>query len=213
MHNQYVSDEVSAVIELYKEMPQTSSVLELLKQKAERVFQGHRIRKMGAYVEISNGFPPLFGKSIDEVFKYDFTRQNAYEVASKIHGFNSWDEGERTNAALNPDFEKAVDLMLAGNLDELTRLLEKHPQLISEQSGYPHHATLLHYCGSNGIETERQVVPYNIAEIAQILIDFGANKSAKMNVYGSQHTTLELASTSAHPKRAGLERELLKILK
>ncbi|WP_421876945.1 hypothetical protein [Marinoscillum sp.] len=210
----YTHEDVLAVIELYKDLTWTTEIQNLLSEKAERIFNGHRIRKYGAYVEITNGFPPLLGKSVDEVFKYDLSRLNALQTVSRLHRFNSWDEVENyPTKQLDKTFEEAVDLLVVGDMDGLTQLLRADPKLVHQQSAYPHQATLLHYCANNGVETERQRVPQNLVEVVNVLIDAGADKQAKMKVYQSEYTPYELAATSTHVKAAGLEKALLKALK
>ena len=49
----------------------------------------------------------------------------------------------------------------------------------------------------------------NLVEITSFLVETGADKNARANVYGGEFTTWELASTSAHPKDAGIMKKLL----
>ena len=46
-------------------------------------------------------------------------------------------------------------------------VLASDPSLIHRRSSFGHRSTLLHYVGSNGVETYRQRVPMNLAEIAK----------------------------------------------
>jgi len=92
-------------------------------------------------------------------------------------------------------------------------LLRRHPRLINERSVYNHRATLLHYIGSNGVETRRQIVPYNLPHLTKVLLELGADPHATAFLYQSQCTTLELLTTSAHPANAGVMTETAALLK
>ena len=88
--------------------------------------------------------------------------------------------------------------MLSGDLDSLRRLISEDASLITQRSCYGHRATLLHYCGNNGVEFWRQQVPLNLKDIIHFLIENGADKNATMSVYGGEFDTLSLLTTSAH---------------
>ena len=68
------------------------------------------------------------------------------------------------------------------------------------------------YIGSNGVETYRQRVPLNLAEITRLLIDAGADVNATANMYGGGSTALGLLVTSDHPARAGVTGDVRKVL-
>ena len=105
-----------------------------------------------------------------------------------------------------------MDAILSGNVDQLRTLLEKNPSLIHQQSDFGHQSTLLHYVGCNGVETYRQVIPMNLAEIAQVLIEAGADVNATAGMYGGDSTTIGLLVTSAFPAEAGVVDEVVKVL-
>jgi hypothetical protein len=109
-------------------------------------------------------------------------------------------------------FEAAADAIVAGNAFKLAQLLKEEPELIRAQSMREHGATLLHYAAANGVEGYRQLTPPNIVEIAGILLITGAQIDAEANVYGGGATALDLAATSAHPERAGVQEDLLRLL-
>ena len=110
-------------------------------------------------------------------------------------------------------FEVAVDFLLIGQLDNLKKCLDGNPDLIFRKSQFGHQATLLHYVGSNGVEFWRQVVPFNLPKMTKYLIEKGADKNAKMKVYGGGFPVLSLLETSAHPFAAGIAQEMIEILK
>jgi hypothetical protein len=71
---------------------------------------------------------------------------------------------------------------------------------------------LLHYVGSNGVETYRQKVPLNLAAITRLLVEAGADVNATANMYGGGSTALGLLVTSDHPAKAGVTADVLKVL-
>jgi hypothetical protein len=103
----------------------------------------------------------------------------------------------------DPLFERAVDAVVFGQVDELRRMLADQPDLVRRRSAYGHRATLLHYTAANGVEIRRQVVPYNAAQIATMLLDAGADVAATLRAYGGSATTLEMLESSGHPRGAG----------
>jgi len=97
-----------------------------------------------------------------------------------------------------------VEAVIFGRVDILQEYLQTKPELASQKSQFGHKASLLHYCGSNGVELIRQVVPLNLPFIIRVLLDFGADAKAQMNIYGGKFTPLQLLTTSLHPYNAGV---------
>lgn len=108
-------------------------------------------------------------------------------------------------------FESAVDAIVSGDVVTLKELLLDDPSLVRARSSKDHKATLLHYIAANGVENERQNTPANAVEIAQTLIETGAEVDALSEIYdgGTQSTTLNLLLTSAHPAKAGVMMDLV----
>lgn len=109
-------------------------------------------------------------------------------------------------------FERAADAVVSGEIAALRELLEGEPSLVEARSARPHRATLLHYCGANGVEEERQRTPANAPEIARMLLAGGADVNATCSLYRGGATTLGLMLSSIHPVRAGVRRQLLEVL-
>ena len=186
------------------------SQLELI---AENLYLEHKKSNSATCVEISNWYPDLVGKDEETIMNSAFEIADARLTISKGYGFANWNEvTEKGNVKFNMVFEHAVDTMLNGNISSLRKQAKRNENLLCERSKYGHNATLLHYVSSNGVEIRRQKVPKNLPDIAQFLIENGAEKNAKMKIYGGEFTTLELAETSAHPKDAGIEKSLIKAL-
>jgi ankyrin repeat protein len=143
---------------------------------------------------------------------------SAQFVIARSHGFSSWQamkkhiaELERRNTQVT-QFEAAADAVVRGDIQALNQLLEKNPALARERSAREHRATLLHYTAANGVEGYRQQTPKNIVAIADLLLKAGADIEAEADVYGGGCTTLGLAATSIHPRRAGVQEPLLQLL-
>lgn len=117
---------------------------------------------------------------------------------------------------------EARGLLLAGELDGLSRLIDEGPELVTHRfasveipyDGYFHGATLLHHVAANPFISE---LPGAIGEICLMLLDRGAEVDAVTRQGPSQPddigwTTLGLVATSAEARAAGHQRALLDIL-
>jgi ankyrin repeat protein len=139
-------------------------------------------------------------------------------ILARAHGFESWPklahhitQIQKINSPTQA-FEQAAEAIVTGDLSTLKSLLKKNPTLVRARSTRQHQATLLHYVAANGVEGYRQKTPPNAVEIAQLLLDAGADVNAPAQLYGPHATTLILAATSIHPEQAGLQRTLLELL-
>lgn len=110
------------------------------------------------------------------------------------------------------EFESAVDAVVAGDVPTLESLLHRNPELIRTRSAREHQSTLLHYVSANGVEDHRQKTPKNIVEVANLLLDAGAEVDAPQASYGGGGTALGLVATSIHPARAGVQIALIDLL-
>jgi ankyrin repeat protein len=139
----------------------------------------------------------------------------AQVVLARAHGFATWARfsGHLERGARGDDaFEAAADDVVAGDEPALRARLAADPGLARATSDREHGATLLIYTSANGVESYRQRTPANVVRIAEILLDAGADVDATADVYGGGCTTLGLAATSAHPRRAGVQLPLLQLL-
>jgi len=139
-------------------------------------------------------------------------------VLARSHGFLTWGEFAHHLDALahknsaTAAFESAAEAIIAGDEAALRRLLKENPHLIREKSSREHRSTLLHYVSANGVESYRQVTPKNIVAITKLLLDAGAEIDAEADVYGGGCDTLGLVATSAHPRIAGVQLQLMQLL-
>ncbi|HEX5153747.1 MAG TPA: ankyrin repeat domain-containing protein [Parafilimonas sp.] len=146
---------------------------------------------------------------------------NFYEKACAViaykHHFNNWPGYKNFKEELNKEnsavalFEKAIDAVVEGDIAMLKKLLQQNPELIHVRSVRNHHATLLNYVGANGVEDFRQKTPLNAVEVAEILLNAGAEVDAMGDMYRGT-TTLGLVATSVHPVEAGVQKELVDVL-
>jgi hypothetical protein len=84
----------------------------------------------------------------------------------------------RTNSPVSA-FEAAADAIVGGDMQTLRKLLAEDPRLVHQRSTREHHSTLLHYVSANGVEDFRQKTPKNIVEVANVLLDAGAEMDAE----------------------------------
>jgi ankyrin repeat protein len=146
------------------------------------------------------------------------TLTRAQFTLGREYGFASWPQFashiEALSRASSPisAFEAAVDAIVSGDAALLEKLLREHPELARARSTREHGATLLHYISANGVENYRQRTPWNIIQIATLLLQAGADVNAESIAYGGRSTTLGLTATSFHPEAAGVQLPLLELL-
>lgn len=112
---------------------------------------------------------------------------------------------------MTEEFEKAVDAVISGDTETLKSLLGKSSDLIHMRSSRAHRAMLIHYVAANGVEDERQSTPVNAVDIANVLIDAGAEIDATFLDGGSGTTPLVSLVTSFHPHKSGVAAELVSV--
>lgn len=213
----YIADEIESVLELHADLltPEAGAqpICDWLGQQAQRIADAHSTGNAAVVFHITCWHPTMVGKSSDEILATEFSIDDARETIAREYGFTDWSQAATTNEPPNARFEGAVDALLQGDAVALEGLVHEYPKLATERSAFGHRSTLLHYVGSNGVETWRQIVPSNLRAMTQILIDAGADVNATANIYGGGSTTLGLLLTSAHPKAAGVTDEVAKVLR
>ena len=217
MSRVYISNDVQKVRSLHQDLLNADlrrlPVCAQLEQQARRILDAHRRQDQTVVTHVTCWHPELVGHSASQIMAADFPVNDARETMAREYRFEDWDDvRQKGTEAPNINFEGAVDALLAGDLKELSSLLEQHPDLVRARSSYGHQATLLHYVGSNGVETHRQVVPANLAAVTQVLLDAGANVNAEANIYGGGTQTLGLLITSDHPDAAGVVNDVVRVL-
>lgn len=213
----YVNPKIAKVIELYQDILQTGyyslPVKQQLRLLSDRLLEAHKNGNDSVCFQIGSWHPGLVGKSDARILESAFSREDAVVTIAREHGFSEWGEVE-DNGTVHSDevFERAIDTMLAGDLVALKDLVATSPNLVRNRSSYGHQATLLHYAGANGVESYRQVVPLNLAQIVEFLLASGSDPNSTANIYGGS-TFLDLFSSSKHPYEARIDAAVLSVLK
>jgi hypothetical protein len=213
----YVSDQVREVERLHRDLFTDSfcnlPLRDQLDRQAHRILEGHKAGDRAVVTHITCWHPKLVCRTADDIMNSDFTLDDARQTIAREYGFADWSDVETQGASPpDPDFELAVDTLLSGDVEKLRGLLASDSTLIHRRSSFGHRSTLLHYVGSNGVETYRQRVPLNLAEITCLLVDAGANVNATAKMYGGGSTALGLLVTSDHPAKAGVTADVRKVL-
>ena len=199
--------------DLLRDFSSSFTVKEHLLYLAERLWEGIENQNKVAGIELSNYHPQYLGKKWEEISQDGLNKADAFQCIAAEYGFGRWEDVEELDDTnYHQEFELLVDLVLNGNIREVESLISKRPDLLQLKSSYGHQASILHYCASNGLELWRQQVPENLAAISKLLIEKGADKQAKMKVYGGEFTALPLLESSAHPREAGILEEMQAIL-
>ena len=187
---------------------------EQLDRQAARLLEAHGRGERAAVVHVSNWHPKLVGGGAEEILAAHFTVEDARATMAREYGFGDWADAEaRGREPSDPDFEAAVDVVITGDVAHLDELLARRPELAAARSRYGHRSTVLHYVGSNGVETRRQKVPENLAAIARQLLAAGADVNATAEMYGGGTTTLALLLSSSHAADAGVQDEVAAVLR
>jgi hypothetical protein len=194
------------------------SVPEVLEGEARALLEAHRAGLPAAahLVRGDRCRPGKSGKSAQtdaEVLATELTLEGAREAIARWHNYPGWSQAAAETGTVDPAFEAACDAIVAGDLGALRELLERQPALIEARSPYPHHATLLQHLSANGIENHRQwQTPANAVDLAELLLEAGAEPDAGCDCYGGGWTAMTLLVTSCHPAKAGVQADLVEAL-
>ncbi len=213
----YCHPVVKKVVALHAELlsvyPGEFRVIDVLERQAQTLLKGFKEGDDAVAFQLSNWLPECIGMPAHEIMEQGLTIHHMRLAVAREHGYVSWEAAmEDGHEVLNADFELAVDAVLNGNMKKLQELIEAHPDFITRRSQYGHRASLLVYLAANGVETWRQVVPENAADVMAYLIKAGAECDVKIDVYGGKHSTLELLLSSAHPRKAGVLDGMVEVL-
>lgn len=209
----FIAPVISEVLRLYDGLVDegawqrtVGAQLELL---GARLLEGQRAGMPGAVFELQNWHPAFVNQPTPHVLDASLSMEDALTTMARAHGFESWPSAASAcDREADARFEAAIELVLAGDLVTLTKRIKETPRLVSSRSHYGHRATLLHYVAANGVETYRQRVPSNAAEVAALLVHRGADVRAVAGMYGGNQTTRDLLVTSSHPLEAGVARAI-----
>ncbi|MBZ5551743.1 MAG: hypothetical protein LAO21_03405 [Acidobacteriia bacterium] len=184
-----------------------------LELQADRLTEAHHNRDDSVCFQIGSWHPDWVGKPDEWILNHVFSIDDGRTTIAREYGFKDWNDVDSiANRRSNVQFEKAVNTMLSGNLSLLKGLIGETPELTRERSQYGHSATLLHYAGTNGVESYRQVVPWNLAEIVDFLIASGADLTSRANIYGGS-SPRELFETSKHSYASNVHKDVITLFK
>jgi hypothetical protein len=197
--------------------------LDHLKHQAKDLLRGHADHDPLA-AQLIREFHPRFLRATDaEVFDAPFKLSDAHVTIAREHGFQSWvrlksyierptlsgqislPHHERIEDAA---FRLAVQLVDAGDVAGLRSHLRQHPKLVHqhvvfEGGNYFRNPTLLEFVAENPVR--HGSLPANIVEIAKVILDAGAERSAI-------EETLMLVSTGRVARECGVKLDLIDLL-
>lgn len=192
--------------------------LEQSRKQAKDLLKAFRTADPAAFEKVRWNHPGFLRLPYELIRQRPFKLADAQLVVARLHHFESWPRllrhiesvEQREPAVLR--YERAADAIISGDAEKLGDLLEMHPQLVHQRSTRIHRSPLLQYVSANGVEDYRQLSPQNAVEVAQLLLDSGAEVDATSEAYGGGSTVLELVSSSQPPRRAGVQIPLIELL-
>lgn len=205
-----------------KTLPERPNLAQLELQ-AKELQALHRQKRLPAAARIIAQHPRYRGTSASAVLDRPLGLADAQLVIAREYGFESWAtlkhhvETERRASAFSPHprFPDAVGAIDAGDVMTLAALLAAHPELVHARTnleppyGYFSGATLLHHVAWNPGRPAR--VPTNVADIARLLLDHGAEADA-VTLGRNGGTTMGLIITSKMASDADASGPLMQLL-
>jgi ankyrin repeat protein len=209
------------------------SPLEQYQRQAEQLLDAHRSGDTQAIRIIHENHPRFLDAKIPwlprnlsaaEIHSAALDCADAQLALARWYSFQGWPALAEHVAAVARDgpvhqFESATEAVITGDLTGLASWLRRNPGLVSARSTRVthfdppvHRATLLHYVAANGVEGYRQQTPPNAVDIAQALLEAGAEADALADMYGGQYTTMSMLVSSSHPAEAGVQVALVETL-
>ena len=205
-----------------RSLPPRASLAQL-KRQANELHHLHRESKLSAAARIVAHHPRFSKQDAHAVVAAKLVLADAQLVIAREYGFESWaalkhrvEAGARiAKFKPHPGFDEAVGAIAAGDLDRLRTLITSDPELVRARTnldplhGYFAGATLLHHVAWNPSRDEP--VPANIVEIAQLLLDHGADVNAS-TLGRNGGTTMGLVITSRMASEAKVSGPLMDLL-
>ena len=197
--------------------------LEHLKYQAKDLLRDHAAHLAAAAQRIRE-FHQRWANARDaDIFTATFRLSDAQLVIARERGFPSWarlkrhvEKPTRTDQLQllhherieDATFRHAVDLVDAGDVQGLEAHLRQHPGLarqrvVFEGGNYFRNPTLLEFVAENPVR--RGTLPRNITEVARVILDAGADRSAL-------DEALMLVATGSVPRECGVQIPLINLL-
>jgi hypothetical protein len=202
-----------------------SANLDHLKFQAKDLLKAHASRDPQVAQRIRE-FHPRFDKSTDAwIFDATLRLSDAQLTIARECGFPSWVRLKRhieksaiaDNLSLphherieDVAFRRAVDLLDAGQAEDLRAHLKQHSDLVHqhvtfEGGNYFRNPTLLEFVAENPIR--RGTLPANIVEVAKIILDVGAKQNQ-----AALNETLRLVCSGRVPRECRVQIPLIDLL-
>jgi hypothetical protein len=124
-------------------------------------------------------------------------------------GYTDWEKVIEMESKIDSIFEQAIDTMMDGKYDEFKVVLDQHPHLVHTQFAFGHRASLIHYIAANGVDTHRQIAPYNGKDLLALLLEKGASINATHNIYGVTCSLANLMLSGYHPISIDTQKDLI----
>ena len=196
-----------------------------LKYQAKDLFKARNERDPQAAQRIRE-FHPGFKHAADEaIFDAKFRLTDAQLTIARERGFASWPKLKRRvekpapaddlsrpfhERILDPPFRRAVDLLDAGDVEELRAHLRAHPNLVYERvpfegGNYFQNPSLLEFVAENPIRHGR--LHAYIMEVAKLILDSGAENDLE-----TLDETLGLVCSGRVPRECGVQIQLIDLL-
>lgn len=191
--------------------------LEQYQQQAQALFDALQSGDDAAQWRFKWEHPRFRGKSVTDVRAATLDLADAQLVIAHTYAFETWADLVAFTDVIARDasvvvFETAVEAVIFSDVTTLRSIVREHPEIVHARSTRRHHATLLHYVAANGVEGGRQRTPANAVEVAEILLQAGAEVDALADMYDAKCTTMSMLVSSCHPHKAGLQAALAETL-
>lgn len=176
--------------------------LEHLKYQAKDLLKGHSARNPGVAQRIREFHPRFVSASDDEIFATQLSVSDVQLAIARESGFQSWTRLKRHiekptlsdqlslphhERIEDATFRHGVELLDAGDVAGLRAHLKQHPNLahqrvVFEGGNYFRNPTLLEFVAENPVR--RGILPSNIVEVTQVILDTGIQQSALNETLG-----------------------------
>jgi len=198
--------------------------LDHLKYQAKDLLKEHSAAPTPGVAQRIREFHPRFARASDaEIFNAKLSLSDAQLTIAREYGFQSWATLKRhiekptlsdrldlphQQRIENAPFRRAVELLDAGDIAGLRAHLNQYPNLVQqhvvfEGENYFRNPTLLEFVAENPVR--HGTLPANIVEVAKVILNAGASKSAR-------NETLMLVATGSVPRECRVQLPLIDLL-
>lgn len=181
-----------------------------LRGHADLLWDSYKSGDQRITVELSNYHPELIGASNEAIMAHQIKYHEIENVILEQYSFMTWMDIKEAGK-FDIEFERAVNAVLAGDTLRVAEMINAKPELVNQKSQFGHQANLIQYLGANGIEIWRQMIPAEVVDMLELLIEQGADPDAPNNIYGGSNLRT-LIETSEHTLLSGLSDAMLEKL-